>query len=128
MRRAGHRRPSCRPENRAAGWAFLLTRQPARRSTLASMTFRAAALLTLVTCALAAAAALYGQGDARPGDPMLVPTVLNPLEDPRLAPYLALREASADRDLTRLQELAFDGDAFSSYLAALELRSEEHTS
>lgn len=90
------------------------------------MTFRAAALLTLVTCALAAAAALYGQGDARPGDPMLVPTVLNPLEDPRLAPYLALREASADRDLTRLQELAFDGDAFSSYLAALELaRAEE---
>ncbi len=89
------------------------------------MTFRAAALLTIVTCAVAAAAAVYGQHGADPGDPRIVATSLNPLEDPRLAPYLAVRRASAERDLTRLQELAFDGDAYSSYLAATELAAAE---
>lgn len=85
------------------------------------MTFRAAALLTLVTCLLAAAAALHGQRGDTPEDPRIVAVALNPLEDPRLAPYLALREAASQRDLTRLEELAFASDAYSSYLAAMEL-------
>lgn len=59
------------------------------------MTFRAAALLTLVTCLLAAAAALHGQRGDTPEDPRIVAVALNPLEDPRLAPYLALREAAS---------------------------------
>lgn len=86
------------------------------------MTFRAAALLTVVTCALAAlAVALPVRPRTSAGDPQIVAVVLDPLDDPRLAPYRALREASAERDLARLEELAFGSGSYSAYLAAMEL-------
>src|SRR5690606_6983105 len=104
------------------GWDFLLTTRPGHRHTLAAMTFRAAALLTVVTCALAAlAVALPVRPRTSVGDPQIVAVVLDPLDDPRLAPYRALREASAERDLARLAELAFGSGSYSAYLAAMEL-------
>ncbi len=85
------------------------------------MTFRGAALLTLVTCLLAVTAAVLGRRAEAPSDPRIVATALDPLDDPRLAPYRALREARTAVDLTRLEELAFGSEAYSAYLAALEL-------
>src|SRR5690606_38606960 len=79
--------------NVAAGWAVLLTSGPADRFILAVMTFRGAALLTLVTCLLAVTAAVLGRRAEAPSDPRIVATALDPLDDPRLAPYRALREA-----------------------------------
>lgn len=91
------------------------------------MTFRAAALLTVVTCALAAGAAAvwHHQTRAPLADPHLVPVALDPYEDPVLAPYRALREAVEARDLAGLEELAFATEGYSSYLAAMELARAE---
>ena len=85
------------------------------------MTLRAAALITLLLSVLATAVLSL---DGRPEgdqDPMLVPAVYDPFDDHRLDAYRRLRAASAQGDVEELSALAFDDDAYSSYLAAMEL-------
>ncbi len=85
------------------------------------MTLRAAALLTLVTCLLAATVALVAQRRSAEEDPQILLAAMDPYDDPLLAPYVTLREARAARDHDALAGLAFGADSYSAYLAALEL-------
>ena len=89
------------------------------------MTFRGAALVTLVLSVLAALVLSLGQRDPEASDPLLVQAVYDPFEDERLAPYHQLRAAVADGDADALSALAFGDDAYSSYLAAIELSGME---
>lgn len=89
------------------------------------MTFRGAALMTLVLSVLATLVLSLGRGTTDAQDPLLVRTVYDPFEDERLAPYQRLRAAAEQGDANELSALAFGDDAYSSYLAAMELASLE---
>ncbi len=88
------------------------------------MTFRGAALITLVLSTLATLALSLGppgDGAVAGTDPRLMRAVFDPFDDELLAPYRRLRTASAAGDAEELSALAFGADEYSSYLAALEL-------
>ncbi len=85
------------------------------------MTFRGAALITVLLCALLTVAMSTGRGGDEASDPMLMAAVYDPFEDESLADYRRLRAAAADQDADELSALAYGADDYSSYLAALTL-------